>query len=306
MQRPYHIAVFTKNRSNPAYEAARIGADRVARRWSAMVRHYVPVRVDDVDEQTALVEAAVAQKPDAAVFVPVHETKMDAAVRRFADARIPLFTFIVPLRSTPQLFFVGSDDREVGKDVARYLFERLSKPADIAILEGISASATTHARMQGFREALAAFPGVRVAATLRGDYQRDVARERSKAALDVLRGVAGILSANDAMALGAIDALASGAPGTKLPPIVGVNAIPEAIEAIAAGRMLATASFDAMAMCALATEAAIRHLNGENVPERVTLPVSIVDASNCADWNRPFATRALPRWDAVVETGRSL
>ena len=36
------IAVFTKNRTNPAYEAARLGADRTAARLGATTVHYVP------------------------------------------------------------------------------------------------------------------------------------------------------------------------------------------------------------------------------------------------------------------------
>ena len=36
------IAVFTKNRNNPAYAAARLGADRTAARLNATATHYVP------------------------------------------------------------------------------------------------------------------------------------------------------------------------------------------------------------------------------------------------------------------------
>jgi ribose transport system substrate-binding protein len=64
--------------------------------------------------------------------------------------------------------------------------------------------------------------------------------------------------------------------------------------------MLATANFDAMTMATLATEAALRHLRGETIPPEIMLPVQIVDATNCAQWNAPFEARACPDWDAVV------
>ena len=38
------IAVFTKNRTNPAYAAARLGADRAAERLGAQTLHFVPVK----------------------------------------------------------------------------------------------------------------------------------------------------------------------------------------------------------------------------------------------------------------------
>jgi ribose transport system substrate-binding protein len=40
--RAYRLAVFTKNRTNPAYIGARLGADRVAQRLGCAVTHYCP------------------------------------------------------------------------------------------------------------------------------------------------------------------------------------------------------------------------------------------------------------------------
>ena len=50
------IAVFTKNRTNPAYDAARLGAERTAARFGATVVHFVPDSPDNVDEQIVLIE----------------------------------------------------------------------------------------------------------------------------------------------------------------------------------------------------------------------------------------------------------
>ena len=56
------IAVFTKNRTNPAYEAARLGADRTATRLGATTTHYVPDKPDSVPEQIALIAQAIAER----------------------------------------------------------------------------------------------------------------------------------------------------------------------------------------------------------------------------------------------------
>lgn len=40
------IAVFTKNLTNPAYGAARLGADRAAATLGAQAIHYVPEKPD--------------------------------------------------------------------------------------------------------------------------------------------------------------------------------------------------------------------------------------------------------------------
>jgi ribose transport system substrate-binding protein len=135
--------------------------------------------------------------------------------------------------------------------------------------------------------------------SLPGEYQRGVAREVFQAARERWQGVDAVLCANDAMALGVLDALDAEESRARRPLVVGVNAIPEAVAAIASGRMLATADFDAMKMSALATEAAVRHLRGEAVPAEIILPVQLVDIGNCTAWNRPFAARPDPEWDDV-------
>jgi len=297
---PPRIAVFTKNRTNPAYEAARIGADRVAARFGASTVHYVPDEPDSVPEQIVLIARAIAERPDVAVFVPVHETAVNDAILGFDAAGIPLFNIITPTTAGRRLCFVGSDDRALASAIARHLFGKLGGRGEIVIAEGTPASATSHARSEGFHDALAQYPGVKVRLSFCGEYQRDVARREFSRLAPEVQGVDAVLCANDTMALGVLDALEAKVAGVRRPLIVGVNALPEAVTAIAAGRMLATADFDAMKMSCIATEAAIRHLRGEQVPSQIILPVQIVDASNCAAWNRAFTERAIPDWDDAV------
>jgi ribose transport system substrate-binding protein len=299
---PSRIAVFTKNRTNPAYAAARLGADRTAARLGATTAHYVPDRPDSVPEQIALIARAIAERPDAAVFVPVDVTAVNGAILGFEAASIPLFNIITPTTAGRRVTFVGSDHRALAADIARYLFGRMSGRGEIVIVEGTPASATSHERLKGFHDALAAHPGIKVRLSLRGEYQRDAARKAALAAIDQVQGVDAVLCANDAMALGVLDALESGPNRRKPPLVVGVNAVPEAVAAIAAGRMLATANFNAMAMSESAAEAAVRHLRGDAIPAEIMLPVEVIDAANCAAWNGPFEARPSPDWDTVVRS----
>ena len=119
------IAVFTKNRINPAYGAARLGAEQTAARLGVQVTHYVPQVADDADEQIALVRRAIAQRVDAIALAAVHPTRLNAAVGEINAARIPLVGFIS--RTTEGVWdsFVGSDDCALGAALASYLFARM-------------------------------------------------------------------------------------------------------------------------------------------------------------------------------------
>jgi ribose transport system substrate-binding protein len=288
------LAVFTKNHLNPAYAAARLGTDRVAARMGARTVHYIPDIPDHAGQQQSLVEQAIVARPDACLFVATDAEAMIPSVQRLNAAGIPVFAFVNRLQGGEWVSFAGSDDRALAVRVANHLFTHIKQRGRVLVLAGTHGSISGRDRLKGFAEAFDAAPNVARVADLSGEFLQDAAAREM--AQFLTRGVAfdAVLAANDAMALGVIDAMSA----AKMPlcPIVGVNAVPAAIDAIKVGAMLATASFDAMKMACLAAEAALRHLRGERVPREIILPVEIVDRTNYAAWDRPFEARDLPVW----------
>jgi ribose transport system substrate-binding protein len=196
------------------------------------------------------------------------------------------------------LTFVGSDDEELARRIAHYLAQHLGGRGRIVLMAGVHGSVTSVDRMRGFHAALNDYPDIQVCGTLTGNYQQTVGREVMR---DYLAGnppsFDAVLAANDAMALGAIEAMED--RGVNV-PVTGVNAVPAAVTAIKRGALLASANFDALQIACIATEAAIRHLRAEIVPGEILLPVQIVDRANCAAWDRPLEERECPRWEDVV------
>lgn len=284
------LAVFTKNLTNPAYGAARLGAERAAAQLGAEVLHFVPEKGDDPDEQSALIDQALAldPRPDVFVLSPVHASKVDPAIRRIAAAGIPMIGFVNPIEAAPSVAYVSSDDHQLALAIAKYLFTHLQGKGRVLVVTGPEESYTSQERLRGFRTGASLYPDIQLAGVVPGDYVREVARERTAQWLRENTAPDACLVANDIMAIGVLDALdAAGCTAA----VVGVNAIPQAIEAIASGRMLATADFNAMQMAFLAAECAVRHLRGEDVPAAVELPVQIVDRRNYHQWDQPYAQR---------------
>jgi ribose transport system substrate-binding protein len=292
------IGVFTKNRTNPAYTAARLGAERTAARRGAQVVHYVPDKPDDIEEQAALVDRAIAKGSDAVVFVPVHDTAMRPSVRKLNAAGIPVVNILNRMGEVDCITFIGSDDYRLGCDIAEYLFRHMGGRGDLVIIEGIAGAVTSRDRLRGFHDTLREWPDVRVVASRPGNYQREPVLQFMRELLPALPRIDAVLAANDLMALAAIEILEA---ADRSAAVVGVNAVPDAIAAIKAGKLLASADFDAMKIGCIATEAALRHLRGEPVPREILLPVQIVDASNYAPWDAPFEQRSCPDWNDVVK-----
>ena len=294
-----NIAVFTKNRINPAYAGARLGAERVASRFGARVTHYVPDVPDSPEAQSALIDRALAERPDAFVFVPVHPTAVNDAIRKINESGIPLFGFVNRLTAGHCESFVSSDDYALAADVARYVCGELNGTGNVVIVGGPADSVTSRPRTQAFRDVAQDFPNIQVVGACEGAFLREPARQAMLEMLPGLDSVDAVLAANDSMALGVLDALDA---SVRRALVAGINAVPEAIEAIKAGRMIATADFNAMDMAAIATECAVRYLQGEPVPAKIMLPVQGVHRGNCAAWDKPYEERSLPNWQHVVRS----
>lgn len=297
------IAVFTKNKTNPAYVAARLGADRAADRLGAETVHFVPAKGDDPDGQSELIDGALATGLDAIVLAPVHPTRVNAAIERINAAGIPLFAFVNPIPADRCVSYVGADDYALGLEIAQYLFAHLQRRGRVLVVSGPAESVSSVARVRAFHDAAGAHPAVAMVGTCVGDYVREKARDAVAQWLAANDGFDACLAANDVMALGVVDVLR--AAGRKS-AVAGVNAIPEAIAAIKHGDMVATVDFSAMHMAALATECAVRHLRGEPVPAELLLRAEIVDRANCRLWDLPFEQRAIPTLEEALASAREL
>jgi ribose transport system substrate-binding protein len=296
MARAPVLAVFTKNRVNPAYTAARLAVDRVAAEAGGQAIHYVPETPDDVGQQKALAREALAAKPDAVVFNPADDVAMQEDVARFADAGIPVALFINRMAG-PALTFVGSDDVAVGRRVATALFEGLGGKGRVVGLEGPESAPTSRDRVRGLRETLTRFPNIELLGLAVGFLQQEPAELAMAALLARHPAIDGVWTANDLMALGALDALGEAGRTAK---VVGINGLPAAIEHIERGTMLASADFSAFNIAAIAARAVLRHLDGQPVPKEIMVPAELIDRSNCGRFKLPFAERACPAWHEIV------
>ena len=293
---PPILAVFTKNRLNPAYDAARGAADRVAAESGARTIHYVPETPDDVGEQKALVTQALTARPAGVVFNPTDDQQMAEDLARFAAAGIPVAVFINRMTG-PALTFVGSDDVAIGHGVAKALIDGLGGKGRIVALDGTPTAPTARDRGKGLRQAVAEHPGIELLEARVGYLQRAPARDAMAELLVAHPEIDGVWTANDMMAFGAVDALAAAGRRAE---VVGVNGLPEAIANIQRGAMLATADFSALNIAAIATRAVLRHLRGEPVPKEIMVPAALIDRRNIDQWTVPMADRPCPVWDEIV------
>lgn len=292
------IVVVMKNRLNPAYGGALVGARKAAARFGLTLADTAPALADDVEEQRALMAETIAARPRAIILLPAHESRLDDAIGEARAAGIPVFVIVSKPTSADWITYVGSEHVGLAHDLAVHLFDRIGGAGDIVVMDGHPDSIATPERHKGFTDAAGERPGIAIVESVCGYFLREPARDAARAVLRRHARIDGMLVANDLMAMGVLEAMSEA--GRDF-PVVSINGTPEAVTAIAAGRLLATASFNTLAFGALAAEAAARHLAGEAVPRELLLPPTIIDRSNFQRWDLPYDARPIPSWEMVLE-----
>jgi ribose transport system substrate-binding protein len=286
------IAVFTKNQTNPYFQAVRVGTEASAKALNAKAIQYVPTKPDSIPEQLSQVEDAIVKRPNAIVFIPVDYKALVPAVEKINAANIPVVNITDRIAAGNLVAYVGADDYNIGLATARYLLKTMGNKGNVIILEGVKGTLTNTDRVRGFTDALKESPNVKLLAAQPANYQRLQALQVMENLMQSHPQIDGILAANDPMAVGALEAL-DGANRKAL--VTGINGSKEAVELIKAGRLLASGDFNGFIQGCLGTEIAIRHLRKESAPKEIILKPVVIDRSNFQAYETPVEQRQCPK-----------
>ena len=244
--------------------------------------------VEDVIRQQDMVNTLIAQKVDALIVVPVDTSAMEPIVRAAAEADIPLcFVNRNPYagKDLPEnVYYVGSQEIIAGQQQMNYMGELLGGEGGVAILMGKLDNEGALKRTEGNESVIAdKFPGIDILAKETGNWQRDQGMVLTENWLTAYGAdLKGILANNDEMALGAVEALK--AAGREDIFVMGVDAIPDAKEAVGSGELAATVLQDAVGQGEGAAKLIHSKLMGEAVDSLVWVPFVLITPENLADF----------------------
>lgn len=294
------IAVFTKNQTNPYFQTVRVGADAAAKSLNAKTLHYIPTKPDSIPEQLSQIEDVIVKKPSSIVFIPVDYKAMVPGVEQINSAKIPVVNVTDRSEGGKFVAFVGADDYSLGLETARYLLKTLGGKGNIVIIEGVKGSLTNVDRVRGFYDALKENPNAKVLAAQPANYQRLQALQVMENLMQANSQIDGVLAANDAMAIGAIEAL-DGA--NRKAQVIGVNGTKEAVDAIKTGKLLASGDYNGFVQGCVGTMIAIRSLRNEPVVTEIVLKPTVITKDNYQPYDVPLDARKCPTWDEAAKLG---
>jgi len=291
------IAVFTKNQTNPYFQAVRVGTETAAKALGVKVIQYIPTKPDSIPEQLSQVEDVIVKKPAAIIFIPVDYKAMVPAVEKINAAGIPVTNITDRSAGGKFVAYVGANDYSIGLATAQALLKAIGGKGNVLILEGVKGSLTNTDRVRGFNDAIKANPGVKLLASQPANYQRLQALQVMENLMQSFPKIDGVLAANDPMAVGAIEALEG---ANRKAAVVGINGSKEAVELIKSGKLLASGDFNGFIQGCIGTEIAVRNLKKQSTPKEVILKPIVIDKTNYQPYQTPVEKRTCPTLEQIV------
>lgn len=230
------------------------------------------------ENQVSAVENFIAQKVDAIVLNPYDKEGCAPAVEKAVAAHIPIVVVnaqVVNLEKANA--YVGSDDIDAGKIEMQHIADLIKGKGNVAIMHGPNGNSAEVQRTIGNKEILKKYPDIKVVFEQTANWDRAQALSLMENWLQTGKQIDAVVAQNDEMALGASRAVQA---AKKNIPVIGIDAIPDALKGVKDGKLVATVFQDARGQGAGAIDVAAKLAKGEAVPKTTYIPFQLVTKEN--------------------------
>jgi ribose transport system substrate-binding protein len=236
---------------------------------------------NDPAKESAHFDNLIASRFGAVLFNPTDAEGSIANVRRARAAGIPVFCMDREVAANDAAVSqILSDNYSGCVALGQYFVERVGETGTYVELLGIVADTNTWNRSRGFHSVVDRYPGLKMVAQQSAEFDRTRALEVLEAILQAHPDIDAVFCGNDAMAMGAYQALLAARKADKV-KVFGFDGADDVVRAIAEGKITATVMQFPKLMARTAAENADRWFKGEReFPQRVPVTVELVTRDN--------------------------
>lgn len=204
-----------------------------------------------------------------------------ANVRRAKAKGVPVFCMDREIEaSDAAVSQILSDNYSGCVALGQYFIEQVGETGKYIELLGLVADTNTWNRSKGFHSVVDRFPGLKMVAQQSAEFDRTKALEVLEALLQRHADIDAVFCGNDAMAMGAYQALLAAGKASKV-KVFGFDGADDVVRSIADGKITATVMQFPKTMARTAAENADKYLKGgRQFPQRIPVAVELVTREN--------------------------
>lgn len=246
-------------------------------------------KIFDSQNNTALesdhFENAIVSGYQAILFNPTDADGSVVNVQKAKDAGIPVFCMDREINSaTAATSQILSDSFSGCVAIGKFFVQQLNKKGNYVELLGLVGDNNTWARSKGFHSLVDNYPNLKMVAQQSADFDRNKAMEVMESILQAQPNIDAVFCGNDAMAMGAYQALAGAGKANKV-KVFGFDGADDVVGAIKDGKVAATGMQFPKVMAQMAAVYADEYLKGKrDFPAKIPVAVELVTKENIAHY----------------------
>jgi ribose transport system substrate-binding protein len=232
---------------------------------------------EDKVKQINGVQDLVARGVKGILISPIDAVGVNAAYDAAKAGNIPIVSVARGSTSPNQTLHVAMDEKQIGRDIAEWTAKAIGDEGKVAMLLGPSGAPTFRNLGDGYAEVMAKHPKIQIVAKSDGPLTRERGVKQTEDALVAHPDLKAIYTANDDVALGAMQAVLAASKNTL---VTGMNGVPPALKAVKDGKLAMTVELNPVLWGRLGVDVLAQYLKGDKVEPRVFIKHVIVDKTN--------------------------
>lgn len=273
------IAVMLPAAGDPYFKMKAYGYVDEGKKRGYKVTVYDAGGYGNLQKQVSQIEDVITRKVSGIVLVPASSEGTAPVVEKAVAAGIPVVNDGIATKSDKVTGFVGEPSYVMTELLAAYAVDKLGGKGDVVMLSGPSGLDLTLFRVNGFKDYLSKYPGMKVVAE---KFTSTASAEALTTMQDFLQAqpdVKAVYAFNGPIAVGAVQALraAGKKPGDVL--VLTTDMEVETQRLIEEGWIQATIVSQPVTMARLAVQRAIEAAEGKTIPKETLTQASMITSS---------------------------
>jgi ribose transport system substrate-binding protein len=240
---------------------------------------------NDTAKEAANFENIIASDYKAILFNPTDANGSIANVQKAKAAGIPVFCIDREINSTNAAASQMLSDSYAGcVKLGQFFVKTVGQEGEYAELLGIVGDNNTWNRSKGFHSVIDRYPGLKMVAQQSGEFDRAKGLEVMESILQAHPNIKAVFCGNDAMAMGAYQALVTSGKDKQV-KVFGFDGADDVVKMIAEGRITATGMQFPKTMARKSAEFADEYIKGKrDFPQKVPVAVELVTQENVSKY----------------------
>jgi erythritol transport system substrate-binding protein len=232
------IDIITVDPSNPYWKAEVDTAQAAAKKLGYQTT--TGAHKNKPDQQSSLIETAINAKVKGIILDPAGAKESISAIQKAVDANIPVVLVNAEIDKTglakAQIVSNNAQGATVG---AEAWAKAMNYKGTYVELFGNPSDNNAQVRSDGYKAVISQYPDLKVVGKEIANWDRQQGQAKMEALLSAHPDINGVISGNDEMALGAINALKAANKLSKV-KVLGFDGNQDAANAVKAGELVAT------------------------------------------------------------------